>query len=86
MIRRHLIGAVLVLVLTACQVDATVTVRMRENGSGAVVVRVELDRRAVETAEVAGGTLEDRVRLDDLVAAGWRVTPWKRTPSTTGTI
>ncbi len=65
--------------LAACRVDATVTVRMRENGSGAVLVRVVLDSAAVTAAEVGGGALETRVRLDDLPGAGWTVTPWART-------
>lgn len=64
--------------LSACSVDATVTVRMRENGSGAVSVRVVLDAAAVRAAEVGGGTLEERVRLEDLPDAGWTVSPWRR--------
>ena len=70
--------AVLVLALSACQVDATVTVRMRDDGSGVVAVRVVLDPAAVRAAEVANGELEQRVRLADLPAAGWAVLPWKR--------
>ncbi len=65
--------------LAACTVDATVTVRMRENGSGVVSVRVVLDPAAVTAAEVGDGTLETRVRLDDLPGADWTVTPWTRT-------
>jgi hypothetical protein len=69
----------LVVVLAACQADATVTVRVHDDGSGAVVVRVVLDASAVRAAEVGGGTLADRVRLGDLAGAGWTVTPWRRT-------
>ncbi|MBK5287613.1 MAG: hypothetical protein JJE46_04000 [Acidimicrobiia bacterium] len=73
--------AVLAVCLGACSVDATVTVRMRENGSGAVAVHVALDRGAVTAAEVGGGQLEQRVRLDDLPDAGWTVSPWRHTKS-----
>ena len=64
--------------LAACSVDATLTVRMYENGSGTVSVRVILDAAAVRVAEIGGGKLEDRVRLSDLPAAGWNVTRWRR--------
>ena len=64
--------------LAACRVDAAVTVRMQENGSGAVSVRVVLDSAAVRAAEVGNGKLEQRVRLSDLPGAGWTVTPWRR--------
>ena len=76
--RRVLILVACLIVLSACRVEATVTVRMRENGSGAVIVRVELDRAAVRAAEIGDGKLEDRVRLADLPAAGWTVEPWQR--------
>ena len=67
-----------VVALAACRVDATVTVRMQENGSGVVRVRVVLDADAVRAAEVGNGKLEQRVRLADLPGAGWSVTPWRR--------
>lgn len=51
---------------------------VREDGSGVVEVRVALDADAVQEAEVGGGKLEDRVRLDDLRTAGWKVSPWRR--------
>ena len=51
---------------------------MRHNGSGTVSVAVRLDRDAVQAAEIGGGKLEDRVRIADLPAAGWKVTPWTR--------
>jgi hypothetical protein len=59
--------------LAACRVDATVTVRVRPDGSGTVTVRVHLDRAAVQAATAGGGSLTDRVRLGDLRAAGWRI-------------
>jgi hypothetical protein len=68
-------------VLAGCEVDTTVTIRVREDGSGTVAVRVVLDAEAVAEAEVGGGTLEDRVRLAGLEAAGWKVSPWKRRPA-----
>jgi hypothetical protein len=78
-VRRLLAPVALVVLLAACSVDATVTVQMNSDGSGVVSVQVVLDRAAVTAAEVAGGKLETRVRLDDLSAAGWRVSPWRRT-------
>lgn len=64
--------------LSACAVDTTVTVRVREDGSGVVRVDAVADPEAVRAAEAGGGTLEDRIRLTDLPAAGWRVSPWVR--------
>ncbi len=64
------------LVLSACRLDARVRVQVREDGSGSVRVRVVLDREAVRAAGAGGTTLEDRVRLGDLPAAGWKVVPW----------
>src|SRR4051794_36481901 len=79
-VRLLALGA-LVVVLTACKADATVTVRMHDDGSGVVAVRVALDADAVRAAEVGGGKLAARVRLGDLTGAGWKATPWKRTPA-----
>ncbi len=61
-----------------CKVDTTVSIDVREDGSGSVSVRVALDADAVGEAEAGGATLEDRVRLDDLEAAGWTSTGWQR--------
>ncbi len=66
------------LALSACDVDATVTVAMRHDGSGVVRIAVALDRAAVRAAEIGNGTLAARVRIGDLTAAGWRVAPWTR--------
>jgi hypothetical protein len=68
----------LTFLLSACAVDATVTVKVREDGSGYVEVVAKVDAEAVQAAEVGGGTLESRVRLSDLPAAGWTVDPWVR--------
>ena len=72
--------AVGMLVLSACRIDANVNVRVDEDGSGSVRVRVVLDADAVRAAEAGGSSLEDRVRLDDLPAQGWKVRPWSRRP------
>lgn len=63
----------------ACEVDTRVDVRVAPDGSGTVTARVRLDRAAVAAAEVGGGTLDERVRLADLVQAGWTLTPWTPT-------
>lgn len=80
MARRSLIGWVVALAFlcSACAVDTTVTVKVREDGSGFVRVDVTADAEAVQQAQVGGGSLEDRVRLADLSAAGWTVEPWVR--------
>jgi hypothetical protein len=68
------------LLLAGCKVDTTLTIDVRDDGGGTVRVRVALDAEAVRNAEAGGGTLEDRVRLGDLQAAGWKVSPWRRAP------
>jgi len=40
----------------------------------------------VQNAQAGGGMLEDRVRLGDLEAAGWTVTPWRRAPDGSATV
>ncbi|MGH9032953.1 MAG: hypothetical protein ACRDZV_12575, partial [Acidimicrobiia bacterium] len=76
--RRFLTLVACALVLGGCKVDTTVSILVREDGSGTVSVRVALDADAVNEAEAGGATLEDRVRLDDLEAAGWRAAGWQR--------
>jgi hypothetical protein len=68
----------LVALLAGCKVDTTVTVDVHDDGSGVVTVRATLDPEAVRAAETGGGTLEERVRLSDLSAAGWTMSPWVR--------
>ena len=77
---RRLVPVVLAcaIVVAGCEVDATVSIDVREDGSGTVSARVVLDPDAVGEAEAGGATLEDRVRLDDLEAAGWTSTGWQR--------
>ncbi len=90
MVRRSrfgwLVALALLLVLTACSVDATVTVKVRDDGSGDVTAVVTADAEAVQAAEAGGGKLEDRVRLSDLPAAGWTVEPWVRNPDGSATL
>jgi hypothetical protein len=68
----------LVALLAGCKVDTAVIVDVHDDGSGTVTVRATLDPEAVRAAEADGGHLEDRVRLADLSAAGWTVSPWVR--------
>ena len=64
-----LLGLCALFLLSACQVDAHITVEMDDDGGGHVVVDVTLDADAV--AQVPG--LADELRTDDLTAAGWAV-------------
>ena len=66
---RLLLLAALVGVSAACRVDATVTLEVAGDGTGTVAVALELDAAAVD----ALGGLDDRVRVDDLLSAGWEV-------------
>jgi len=73
-----LVVVVAAVLLGACRVDSTVSVRVDEDGSGAIRVRVALDADAVAAVEAGGEPLEANVRLDDLGGAGWQVSPWVR--------
>jgi hypothetical protein len=86
--RRAKLGALLavVVLLAGCRVDTTLTVVVRDDGSGTVRVRVTLDADAVRQAEAGGAKLEDRVRLADLSAADWTVSPWQRKPDGSATL
>ena len=85
---RRLLVALLALVALAagCKVDATVDVRVREDGSGVVRVIVEADPEAVRAAESGGVPLEQAVRLGDLSDAGFRVGTWERADDGSATI
>ncbi|MFO7281290.1 MAG: hypothetical protein C0P77_012875 [Thermoanaerobacterales bacterium] len=81
-IRRSILLALLALVATACEVRTRVTVDVAEDGSGTVEVAVGLDRAALEELPDLDGDgartaadLDQLVRDDDLVAAGWIVEP-----------
>ncbi len=76
--RLSLVVVTCALLLAGCKVDATLTIDVHDNGGGTVRVRVALDAEAVQNAEAGGAKLEDRVRLGDLQAAGWTVSPWRR--------
>jgi hypothetical protein len=84
--RRLLVVVVAGVLLAGCKVDTTLTIDVHEDGSGSVRVRVALDAEAVQNAQAGGGMLEDRVRLGDLQAAGWTVTPWRRAPDGSATV
>ncbi len=71
-------GVGLALLLAGCSVDATVTVRVRDDGSGTVKVAVRADAEAVTAVELGGVPIDDAVRLTDLTDAGWRVGSWVR--------
>lgn len=70
--------AVTVVLVGACRVEATVSVDVRDDGSGVIRVSVALDAAAVAVIEGGGDPLETGVRLDDLADAGWRISPWFR--------
>lgn len=84
--RRLLVVVVACVLLAGCKIDTTLTIDVHDDGSGSVRVRVALDADAVQNAQAGGGMLEDRVRLGDLRAAGWRVTPWRRAPDGSATV
>jgi hypothetical protein len=73
-----LVTLTLVLVMSGCKVDATVDVKMREDGSGVVRVLVRADSEAVKAVEAGGVKIEQAVRLGDLASAGWDVGAWRR--------
>ena len=84
--RRLLVVVVACVLLAGCKVDTTLTIDVHDDGGGSVRVRVALDADAVQNAQAGGGMLEDRVRLGDLQAAGWTVTPWRRAPDGSATV
>ncbi len=66
------------LVFAGCKVDADVNVTLREDGTGTIDTVITLDAEAVARVETNGRTLETAFPLDDLRAAGWKVSPWQR--------
>lgn len=76
--RQLLLVVLLVTGLGACRVESEVSVTVEPDGSGTVRVALQLDAEAVAQAEAGGGTLEDRIRLSDLEAAGWTTRGWER--------
>jgi hypothetical protein len=53
---------------------------MQSSGSGEVEARLTLDAEATRAVEAGGATLESRVVLTDLAAAGWQGGAWERRP------
>lgn len=88
--RRRLLGALgaflAVFALSACRIDAVVTVDMNDDGSGTLAVTITLDADAVAAAEIGGGTLDERFRLGDLSAAGWSIGSWERSDDGSATL
>ena len=84
--RLILVVAGCALLLAGCKVDTTLTIDVHDDGGGTVRARVALDAEAVQNAEAGGGRLEDRVRLGDLQAAGWTVSPWRRAQNGSATV
>lgn len=74
------------LVLAGCKVDATVDVRVREDGSGVVRLTVVADAEAVRAVESGGVQLDQAVRLADLTEGGWDVEPWARVEDGSATL
>jgi hypothetical protein len=71
-----ILAAALVL-CAGCKVDARVDVTLRADGSGTVTARVTLDADAVSRL-TTHAPLAQAVPLDDVRAAGWNVSGWKR--------
>lgn len=74
--RLSLVLVALALLLAGCKVDTTVTIEVKDDGSGTVTVAAHLDAAAVHAVEIQGKKIADSVRLDDLKNAGWKIEPW----------
>jgi hypothetical protein len=59
----------MVALLTGCQLDLHVRIRVEEDGSGVVVVAAGLDDGALARV----GNLQQQLRVEDLETAGWSV-------------
>lgn len=59
----------MVVVATACRVDADVAIHVDADGSGTVTVVVVIDREAAEKL----GDPASAIKTDDMTAAGWKV-------------
>src|SRR5207244_1309785 len=71
------------LLLAGCHVSATVAIRVRADGRGAVSIAVVLDREArlaLAGAALKPGNSTPDVPLDDLRAHGWSVSSWRPAP------
>ncbi|HET6836164.1 MAG TPA: hypothetical protein VFH30_20045, partial [Acidimicrobiales bacterium] len=86
--RLVLLGALVALTATACQVRTTVAVDVADDGSGTIEVAVGLDADAVgrlpdldDDGRSTAADLAGLVRTDDLAAAGWHVSDPAADPS-----
>lgn len=78
---RQLILVLAALVLSACQVDASVEVQVEDDGSGTVTLTTAFDENVVAAAP----ELVEQLRVEDLANAGWAV-DGPREAETGGTI
>jgi hypothetical protein len=69
--RRIVLLLLATVLLTACKVDADISVTVHPDGSGTVTLSVTADADVVQAAP----GLADDLRFDDATAAGWVVTP-----------
>ena len=67
--RRVLVFLLAALVLSACRIDSTVTLKVQPDGSGVITLAVVADAAVVKAAPGLAADL----RLDDAAAAGWTV-------------
>ncbi len=74
---RLLVLFFLAVILTACQVDAVVDVTVTEDGSGTVTLTTAFDEDIVEAVP----ELEENLRTNDLIPAGWVVEGPQRSES-----
>jgi hypothetical protein len=79
------IVAILGLVLAGCNVNARVDVVLHADGSGVLRSTVTLDADALAQLGATAGS-PPPVMVNDLRAAGWTVSPWKRSGGGSQTI
>jgi hypothetical protein len=77
--------AIGVVLLAGCRVDARVDIALAADGSGTVRTTLRFDADAIQRL---GGVerAARQVPLADLRAAGWKVSPWAHTASSTTTL
>jgi len=68
----------LAILVSGCEVDATVAITVHPNGHGVVRVVVTADAEAVAALEAGGKSLATATRLGDLTAADWAVGEWTK--------
>ncbi|HSB86255.1 MAG TPA: hypothetical protein VLD86_08105 [Ilumatobacteraceae bacterium] len=67
---RRALVVIAALLLTACHIDATVEIAVKDDGSGTITLTASADAGVVSQAP----GLADDLRFDDAKAAGWTVT------------